>query len=36
MQKSTKDLKGNPIVATDGDVGHVEDFIVDNETWEIR
>ena len=27
---------GYYIEATDGDLGHVEDFIVDDETWEIR
>ena len=27
MQKSTKDLNGNTIVATDGDIGKVDDSI---------
>jgi len=29
-------VTGYHIEATDGDIGHVEDFIIDDETWEIR
>ena len=29
-------MTGYHIEATDGEVGHVEDFIIDDETWEIR
>ena len=36
MQKSTKDLKGNTIGATDGDIGKVDDFYFDDEAWTIR
>ena len=36
MQKITKDLKGNTIVATDGDIGKVDDFYFDDESWTIR
>ena len=36
MQKSTKDLKGNTIVATDGDIGKVADFYFDDKSWTIR
>lgn len=36
MQKSTKDLKGNTIVSTDGDIGKVDDFYFDDEDWTIR
>jgi len=34
--RSTKDVTGHHIQATDGEVGHVEDFIIDEETWTIR
>ena len=33
MQKSKKDLKGNTIVATDGDIGKVHDFYFDDKIW---
>lgn len=36
MRKITKDLKGNTIVATDGDIGKVDDFYFDDESWTIR
>ena len=29
-------LSGYRIHATDGDIGHVEDFLIDDETWAIR
>ncbi len=34
--RSTQDVRGHHIEATDGEIGHVEDFIVDDETWAIR
>lgn len=34
--RSTKEVSGYNIQATDGDIGHVEDFIADDETWAIR
>ncbi|MEI7728747.1 MAG: PRC-barrel domain-containing protein [Verrucomicrobiota bacterium] len=34
--RSTDDVNGHLIEATDGEIGHVEDFIIDDETWAIR
>jgi len=34
--RSTRDVSGHHIQATDGEIGHVEDFIIDDETWAIR
>jgi uncharacterized protein YrrD len=34
--RSTHDVSGHEIQATDGEIGHVEDFIVEDETWAIR
>ena len=34
--RSTKDVTGHNIQATDGEIGHVEGFIIDNESWAIR
>lgn len=34
--RSTKDVSGYHVQATDGELGHVEDFIIDDETWAIR
>ena len=34
--RSTYEVTGYDIVATDGEIGHVEDFILDDETWAIR
>ena len=34
--RSTKDVGGYHVQATDGEIGHVEDFIIDDETWAIR
>jgi hypothetical protein len=31
--RSTQDVSGYVIQATDGEIGHVEDFIIDDETW---
>ena len=33
---STYDVSGHHVQATDGTIGHVEDFIIDDETWSIR
>jgi hypothetical protein len=34
--RSTHAVSGHHIQAIDGEIGHVEDFIIDNETWAIR
>jgi hypothetical protein len=34
--RSTQDVTGHTIQAKDGEIGHVEDFVVDDETWAIR
>ena len=34
--RSTHEVSGYEIHATDGEIGHVEDFILDDETWAIR
>jgi hypothetical protein len=34
--RSTVGVSGHHIQALDGEVGHVEDFIIDDETWAIR
>jgi sporulation protein YlmC with PRC-barrel domain len=34
--RSTHEVSGYHIQAADGEVGHVEDFIIDDETWAIR
>jgi sporulation protein YlmC with PRC-barrel domain len=34
--RSTKALIGYYIEAKDGDIGHVEDFLIDDQTWAIR
>jgi len=34
--RSTHDVSGHHIQAADGDIGHVDDFIIDDETWAIR
>jgi uncharacterized protein YrrD len=34
--RSTRDVSGQIIQATNGDIGHVDDFIIDDETWAIR
>jgi len=33
---STQDVSGYNIQAADGEIGHVDDFIIDDETWAIR
>jgi hypothetical protein len=34
--RSTERVTGHHIQALDGEIGHVEDFIIDDETWAIR
>jgi uncharacterized protein YrrD len=34
--RSTRQVTGYNIQATDGEIGHVQDFIVDDQTWAIR
>lgn len=34
--RSTDSVQGRNIQALDGEIGHVEDFIIDDETWAIR
>ncbi|MDD2599786.1 MAG: PRC-barrel domain-containing protein [Kiritimatiellae bacterium] len=34
--RSTNAVSGYHIQAKDGEIGHVEDFIIDDETWAIR
>ncbi len=34
--RSTRDVTGHHIQANDGEIGHVNDFIIDVESWEIR
>jgi len=34
--RSTREVTGYHLHATDGEIGHVEDFIVDDENWTIR
>jgi len=34
--RSTEEVAGYNIRATDGEIGHVEDFVVDDEEWAIR
>ena len=36
MLQNTKELYGNKLVASDGDIGHVKDFYFDDKTWVIR
>ena len=34
--RSTKDVTGHGIEANDGEIGHVEGFVIDSENWAIR
>ena len=34
--RSARDVRGYDIHGSDGAIGHVDDFIVDDETWEVR
>jgi len=36
MLYNTKELYGNKLAASDGDIGHVKDFYFDDKTWVIR
>jgi sporulation protein YlmC with PRC-barrel domain len=36
MQRNVNDLLGNNLEATDGVLGHIEDFYLDDATWTIR
>ena len=34
--RSTRHVTGFTVVASDGEIGHVDDFVIDDETWAIR
>ena len=34
--RSTNDVSGHHVQASDGEIGHVDDIIIDDETWAIR
>jgi uncharacterized protein YrrD len=34
--RSSQDVTGSHLLATDGELGHVEDFLIDDATWTIR
>ena len=34
--RSTREVTGYHIHATDGELGHIEDFVIDDETWAVR
>ena len=36
MQRSLKDLEQYVVCATDGEIGHVVDFLLDDEHWAVR
>lgn len=36
MLRTLKDLQGNAIRATDGDIGHVKDIYFDDQRWVVR
>lgn len=36
MQRSLKDLERYSVCATDGEIGHVVDFLLDDEQWAVR
>lgn len=36
MLRSIKELEGYTILATDGEIGHVDEFYFDDETWTVR
>ncbi|HEY5061253.1 MAG TPA: PRC-barrel domain-containing protein, partial [Gemmatimonadaceae bacterium] len=36
MQRSLKDLEGYAVSATDGEIGRVVDFLLDDEQWAVR
>ncbi len=36
LTNNIKELYGNKLVASDGDIGHVKDFYFDGKSWAIR
>jgi|SRR6266850_5132841 len=36
MLHKTSKMRGFHIVATDGEIGHVDDFLIDERTWTVR
>lgn len=34
--RSVREVRGYAIAASDGDIGHVEDFLLEDSTWEVR
>src|SRR5580692_9622620 len=36
MLRSLRQLSGNHLGASDGDIGHVKDFYFDDQTWAVR
>jgi hypothetical protein len=34
--RSSQDVSGNHVQATDGEIGHIDDFIIDDANWAIR
>jgi len=34
--RSTRDVSGHHVQASDGEIGHVDDFIIDDDSWTIR
>ena len=34
--RSTKDVSGRHVQARDGEIGHVQDFLIDDEVWAVR
>jgi len=36
MLQNIKELYSNKLTASDGDIGHVEDFYFDDKTWAVR
>jgi len=36
MKQSVKQMQGGAIVARDGALGEVEDFVVDPQTWKLK
>jgi hypothetical protein len=34
--RSTSEIRGNSVDATDGDIGHAEDFLIDTSAWQLR
>jgi hypothetical protein len=35
LHKASK-MRGFHLLATDGEIGHVDDFLIDERTWEVR